>query len=190
MRVEKVRLIDFRGFDGTQDIEIPPRLCVLVGVNGAGKTAVLEATASLLSGCLSWISGARRFWFGANDEGNINSGANGARWGLWIDWGPDREQTAGVATGAGPVPQTSAEKRVGYLDELRAAGGDPSVPLPFVSFLHSGSTRPPWPRPLPISSSRAASRRTPGPSTRSRSSSTPWRRGSSVRRTWRTNRRS
>ena len=48
MRVSSLQLTNFRGFDEAT-IDFHPRLTVLVGVNGAGKTSVLDALAVLLA---------------------------------------------------------------------------------------------------------------------------------------------
>lgn len=48
MRVSSLQLTNFRGFDNAT-LQVDPQLTVLVGVNGAGKTSVLDAFASLLS---------------------------------------------------------------------------------------------------------------------------------------------
>lgn len=52
-KVNNLKLLNFRGFDEL-DVNFDPRLTIIVGNNGAGKSAVLDA----LSMCLSW--------FGAN----------------------------------------------------------------------------------------------------------------------------
>lgn len=51
MKIEKIILRDFRQF---AELELPlaSRLNVLVGINGAGKTSVLDATAKMLSWCV------------------------------------------------------------------------------------------------------------------------------------------
>lgn len=49
MRIARIFLENFRGFQRL-DLQLHPRLTVLVGVNGAGKSSILEAIA-LLSSC-------------------------------------------------------------------------------------------------------------------------------------------
>jgi len=48
MRISSLQLTNFRGFEDAS-IDFHPRLTVLVGVNGAGKTSVLDALAVLLA---------------------------------------------------------------------------------------------------------------------------------------------
>ncbi len=54
MRIERLQLEAFRGFS-TLDLALDPRLTVLVGVNGSGKTSLLRAIAVLLSQILTGI---------------------------------------------------------------------------------------------------------------------------------------
>ena len=54
MRLERLSLQDFRGFSALE-LELDPRLTVLVGVNGSGKTSLLRAAAALLSQVLTGI---------------------------------------------------------------------------------------------------------------------------------------
>ena len=63
MRLKKVALKNFRCFD-TLELELHPRLTVIVGENGAGKTAILDAIASALSPVVTQLSSAnqRLFW--------------------------------------------------------------------------------------------------------------------------------
>jgi energy-coupling factor transporter ATP-binding protein EcfA2 len=49
MRFTELLLKDFRGFAGEQKIPLHPEMTVLVGVNGAGKSSVLEAAAIVLT---------------------------------------------------------------------------------------------------------------------------------------------
>lgn len=48
MRLKRLTLESFRGFDAL-DLHFHPRLTVLVGVNGSGKTSILDALVMLLS---------------------------------------------------------------------------------------------------------------------------------------------
>ena len=52
MRLKKITLNNFRCFEALE-IELHPRLTVLVGTNGAGKTAVLDGIATALSPVLT-----------------------------------------------------------------------------------------------------------------------------------------
>jgi predicted ATP-binding protein involved in virulence len=57
MRLRHVTLNNYRCFDEL-DLELHPRLTVLVGTNGAGKTAVLDGIAAGLSPILRYLSSA------------------------------------------------------------------------------------------------------------------------------------
>lgn len=48
MRLHKLSLTNFRGF-ASLELPLDPELTVLVGVNGAGKTSILDAIAKMLS---------------------------------------------------------------------------------------------------------------------------------------------
>ncbi len=58
MRLKKLSLTNFRGFSSLE-LDLDPKLTVLVGVNGAGKTSILDALASMLTSLASGV------WFGA-----------------------------------------------------------------------------------------------------------------------------
>lgn len=59
MRLSKITLSNFRCFE-TLELDLHPRLTVLVGDNGAGKTAVLDAIAGALSPVLTYLSSANQ----------------------------------------------------------------------------------------------------------------------------------
>lgn len=59
MRLSKITLSNFRCFEHLE-FDLHPRLTVLVGENGAGKTAVLDAIASALSPVLTYLSSANQ----------------------------------------------------------------------------------------------------------------------------------
>ena len=59
IRLKKVVLRNFRCFENLE-LDLHPRLTVLVGENGAGKTAVLDAIASALSPILTYLSSANQ----------------------------------------------------------------------------------------------------------------------------------
>ena len=49
MKITKLRLENFRGFSGVHEFELPDEnITAIVGVNGAGKTSVLDACAIVL----------------------------------------------------------------------------------------------------------------------------------------------
>lgn len=59
MRLKKITLDNFRCFK-TLEIDLHPRLTVVVGENGAGKTAVLDGIATALSPILTHLSSANQ----------------------------------------------------------------------------------------------------------------------------------
>lgn len=59
MRLSKITLRNFRCFEHLE-LNLHPRLTVLVGENGAGKTAVLDAIASALSPVMTYLSSANQ----------------------------------------------------------------------------------------------------------------------------------
>lgn len=59
MRLNKLTLSNFRCFERLE-LDLHPRLTVLVGENGAGKTAVLDAIAGALSPVLTYLSSANQ----------------------------------------------------------------------------------------------------------------------------------
>ena len=64
MRLESIKLAGFRGISNLE-LEFPERVNVLVGVNGSGKSAVLDCTAIMLSRLIGRIrssAGTRRYF--------------------------------------------------------------------------------------------------------------------------------
>lgn len=59
MRLKKITLNNFRCFEHLE-LLLHPRLTVLVGENGAGKTALLDGIASALSPVLTYLSSANQ----------------------------------------------------------------------------------------------------------------------------------
>jgi len=59
MRLKKVTLNNYRCFQSLE-VELHPRLTVLVGENGAGKTAILDGIAAGLSPILKYLSSANQ----------------------------------------------------------------------------------------------------------------------------------
>jgi recombinational DNA repair ATPase RecF len=57
MRVKTLRLVTFRGIQEL-DLHFEPRLTVLAGENGSGKTTVLDALAILLSHYVARVGGS------------------------------------------------------------------------------------------------------------------------------------
>ena len=59
MYLKRITLKNFRCFESI-DIDLHPQLTVLVGVNGAGKTAILDGIAAGLSPVLRYLSSANQ----------------------------------------------------------------------------------------------------------------------------------
>lgn len=58
MKLTKLSLCNFRGFQQL-DLEFSPDVTVLVGVNGAGKTSVLDAISLMLSCLINGVKNGR-----------------------------------------------------------------------------------------------------------------------------------
>lgn len=58
MRIERLRVINFRCFEKLE-MQLHPKCNVLVGINGAGKSTILDALAVALGGYLSGFDGIR-----------------------------------------------------------------------------------------------------------------------------------
>lgn len=86
MRVSKIELHDFRQF-AEFHLPLATRLNVLVGINGAGKTSVLDATAKLLSWSIRRLISPMGGGGGAPlNERDIRNGVPGASISLEAQW--------------------------------------------------------------------------------------------------------
>ena len=81
MRLRRLALTDFRGF-AELDLEFPEsaQTTALVGINGAGKTSILDAIAR----ALSWLSPGTLRTEGFDDR-NIRNGQTASRVGVKAD---------------------------------------------------------------------------------------------------------
>lgn len=146
MWVERLILSDFRGFAGKVEINLNPNVNLIVGVNGAGKTAMVEALASLLSVIPNLLEGEKAAVFGGGDQSNIHVGAEACTWGLLLR---HQEHDVGLVLGARLNPanvdsSVTAEKSdFGFFQTLSAQKDTPSVLLPPIQVIHAGSTRAP-----------------------------------------------
>ena len=143
MYIEKVVLENFRGFAGNHEITLHPELTVFAGVNGSGKSAVLDAIGSLMSSTVSWIQGGTHSWFAGGEPRNIHAGADIADWGLIYREGGTGKH-ASLRLGAYLHPPSGTWKpptTFGFLDQYRQA--TESILLPMLSYIHSSSTRLP-----------------------------------------------
>lgn len=147
MRFTGIQLLHFRGFSGKHEIVLHPELTVLAGLNGSGKSSVLDAAASVMSGAVSWIAGGNASWFGGGDTSNIHSAAETAEWQL--DWHGTENRTVGSgrlwASFSPTYTKSRTESKRGTesatLTSLRNAVPDLNVPLPYFGYIHSSSTR-------------------------------------------------
>jgi type I restriction enzyme M protein len=138
LRVRAVRLRDFRGF-ARLDLELPAAgSTVLIGVNGAGKSSVLDAVAAVLSPLASLASGGTarhaEIQFRPDD---VRAGEELGRDGVTLDvegalqhWELRANRARGTVTTA---PEINAFARV-LVERLLA---DPSTNLPVLCFYSS-----------------------------------------------------
>jgi len=94
MRIIKLHLNDFRGIH-QMTLEFGPRINVLAGVNGAGKSSILNALAILLSRFI-WRISTRTRTGRIFLENDVRIGATHTTNTIWIDYeGKLLEWTAG-----------------------------------------------------------------------------------------------
>ena len=143
MRFTTVVLENFRGFRGVHEIVLHPELTVLAGLNGSGKSSVLDAAASCLSGMVSLLAGGQNTWFGNGDIANVSVGSDRSEWSLSYVLGDDQHEEGTRCTApARSLPSTQDVAAVlPGLMRLRQEAGDPQHVLPFFSYIHSSSTR-------------------------------------------------
>ena len=112
MRVESIDIDGFRGIPRLR-LEFPEQVNVLVGVNGAGKSAVLDCTAIMLSRLIGRIRSTRgtgRFF----SESDINNHVSETRNEITIQL---REQVVNWYVAKGR--RSRRRQRISQLDELR-----------------------------------------------------------------------
>ncbi|MCB9705854.1 MAG: AAA family ATPase [Myxococcales bacterium] len=144
--VSEVTLEGFRGFAEKVTIPLHPNLVVFAGVNGSGKTSVLEALACHLSVLPSLLQ-AEDHGLVPLESSDVSHGVRGTvvygklAGALELNWGLFR---ALDADSSGVV----------FLDENRAAVVSRflATALPAIQFIHSGSTR--MPRRTPFEAKR------------------------------------
>lgn len=89
MRIEKIKIDNFRGFKGEHQLECPSHLTVFVGVNGAGKSSVLDLIGMFLNEIVFDILGLDDNPFKMKTLGrlDINNTAKSTHNSLKIDFG-------------------------------------------------------------------------------------------------------
>ncbi len=73
MKIQKLELENFRGFKGKHEIDFKPDVNVFVGINGAGKTTVLDALSFFLRCFIEEYSTPLTFEFSDKNSININA---------------------------------------------------------------------------------------------------------------------
>lgn len=148
MQIKSLTLKNFRGFKDTE-ITFSDGLTVLVGVNGAGKSSVLDALAMLMSWAGSEIRQDSGRW--KLKETDIHAGADSASIGVRLRYGGDEYgwnahmQASGSETRKstpGKNPDAFARKVHGQI-----AGAKPSVPVMVYYRANRAVTRVPVPPP-------------------------------------------
>ena len=158
MRLSKVTLTNFRCFEHLE-LDLHPRLTVIVGANGAGKTAVLDGIAAGLTRVLRYLSSAnqRLSAAGADIEDKDfrlvqKEGRSGSeRWGTADFAGTAIKTTSGLewdhfrasSRGKGPATKMGEAKLAAHLATI-ADGIDsnsPSSLLPVFAYYGAGRGR-------------------------------------------------
>jgi predicted ATP-binding protein involved in virulence len=134
MKLQSLTVQDFRGFERAE-VPFEPDVTVLVGVNGAGKTALLDATALLLSYLVAGIRTGRAAGKRLSME-DIRVGASSASVMLRAAFEApvDAETTWEVATTRPGHPKSRESSLAGLSAPIEAAQasierGDPVLPL-------------------------------------------------------------
>ena len=135
MKVESLSIRQFRGIDDLE-LRFGPGVNVLVGVNGAGKSGVLDCAAVLLSRLIGRIrstTGTGRFF----NESDINNRAFETRNEIKVDFrGKPTEWRVAKSRRGGRKQRITnlaqLKKRIGRLHKDLA--DDPSIPLPIAVY--------------------------------------------------------
>lgn len=151
MRIRRLQLRNFRCFEAL-DLELEPRVTLLVGANGSGKTSVLDALAVAAGGWLLGFPGldARPIAPDEMRRGVPEESMNRADPPRLEAVGPTRVAASGTVQGEelswarelrvpdGPTRSDEADELVCMAEEARGriAGGDP-VDLPVLAYYGS-----------------------------------------------------
>jgi energy-coupling factor transporter ATP-binding protein EcfA2 len=135
MRVADLTLTNFRGFTGRQTVALHRDVNVVIGVNGAGKSTMLEALASLLSYVPAALRGATTPLYDVGQEGDIRVGAESAKWSLDLSFpgGSVAHMVCGISL-QGPLYSGTFPALLAQLER----GGHA---LPYVGYIHSETAR-------------------------------------------------
>ncbi len=86
MKINKIELTNFRGFKGKHEIDLHPELNVFVGVNGSGKTTILDAIAGIFRILISRTMAGVGVNFETDRRREINISAIGnAHCSMWLN---------------------------------------------------------------------------------------------------------
>ena len=143
MRLTKIKLRDFRGFSAL-DLEVPVSgPLVLAGVNGCGKSSVLDAIGALISFVPSFVIGKKGALFDAGGKSNIRDGGEVAQWSVDVAIA-DAHVGWTMREFIDPPEQYATVDRA-YRKPFETIGaglgGSPATELPVLSYLHASSTR-------------------------------------------------
>lgn len=123
MIIRSLRLLDFRLFQDST-FSFSPRVTVIAGINGRGKTSILDAIALILARWLPEISPAENLARKMSRK-DIRSREHGAR--IWLDASiGDNPVTFSTKTGYTPSSGQIFSLPRALAEELRRAYGDPT----------------------------------------------------------------
>jgi predicted ATP-binding protein involved in virulence len=139
MFVKRLSLTNFRGFKKI-DLDFPSKLAVLIGVNGSGKTSILDACAILLTQVESKIRAIKPR--GSNaitlSEDDINFDADEVHCSIVVEATPNSEMSWSITghKNLGKYKVSNSYKELSVytnkiLDELNL---DPLIPLPVLLY--------------------------------------------------------
>jgi predicted ATP-binding protein involved in virulence len=117
MKLKKLTLANFRGFDQI-DLDFSDDVTVIAGVNGVGKSGVLQALVSALSLALPNFTVSRESPLGLNDT-DVQSGKPGLSMSVTLDL--DTAKVVVDLTRAAPLAADKAKSLIKRRDDLRFA---------------------------------------------------------------------
>jgi predicted ATP-dependent endonuclease of OLD family len=117
MKLEKLSLANFRGFDQI-DVDFAHDITVIAGVNGVGKSGVLKALTSAMSLALPKFTVSKEPSIGLSDT-DVQSGKPGL--GMSVTLSLDAAMVIVDLTRAAPLAADKAESLIKRRDDLRFA---------------------------------------------------------------------